>query len=68
MRSLTVQTETLSITAAPLASGYVKAKTGDATTDEVYQNWYKSVYLPDAATGGGTDTETGGTTDTEGEV
>ena len=63
-----VQTETLSITAAPLASGYVKAKTGDATTDEVYQNWYKSVYLPDAATGGtsGSGTETGGT-DMEGE-
>ncbi len=60
------QTETLSITAAPLASGYVKAKTGDSTTDEVYQNWYKSVYLPDAA-GGNTDTETGGTVDTEGE-
>ena len=64
-----VQTETLSITAAPLASGYVKAKTGDSTTDEVYQNWYKSVYLPDAASGGtsGGDTENGGTTDTEGE-
>ena len=59
-----VQTETLSITAAPLASGYVKAKTGDATTDEVYQNWYKSVYLPDTATGGGADTESGGTVDT----
>ncbi len=44
-----VQTETLSITASPLASGYVKAKTGDDTTDEVYQNWYKSVYLPDSA-------------------
>ena len=64
-----VQTETLSITAAPLASGYVKAKTGDGTTDEVYQNWYKSVYLPDAASGGtsGGGTENGGTTDTEGE-
>ena len=64
-----VQTETLSITAAPLASGYVKAKTGDSTTEEVYQNWYKSVYLPDAASGGtsGGDTENGGTTDTEGE-
>lgn len=62
-----VQTETLSITAAPLASGYVKAKTGDSTTDEVYQNWYKSVYLPDAAAGSGTDTESGGNINTEGE-
>ena len=40
-----VQTETLSITATPLENGYVKAKTGDDTADEVYQNWYKSVYL-----------------------
>ena len=46
----------------------MKAKTGDSTTDEVYQDWYKSVYLPDAAAGGGSeDTETGGTVDTEGE-
>ena len=53
----------------------MKAKTGDSTTEEVYQNWYKSVYLPDEAAGGtsGSDTENGGTpenggiTDTEGE-
>lgn len=43
-----VQTETLALTATPLASGYVKAKTGDNTTDTVYQNWYKQVYLPTA--------------------
>lgn len=41
-----VQTETLALTAAPLANGYVKAKTGDDTTDIVYQDWYKAVYLP----------------------
>ena len=41
-----VQTETLSIKATPMASGIVKAKTGDDTTDSVYQNWYQSVYLP----------------------
>ena len=29
-----VQTETLALTAAPLANGYVKARTGDSTTDE----------------------------------
>lgn len=45
-----VQTETLSLTATPLANGYVKAKTGDDTTDTVYADWYKSVYLPSAAT------------------
>ena len=41
-----VQTETLSIKATPMASGIVKAKTGDDTADAVYQNWYQSVYLP----------------------
>lgn len=41
-----VQTETLALTATPLASGYVKAKTGDDTTDTVYQNWYSAVYMP----------------------
>ena len=45
-----VKTETLSIKATPLANGYVKAKTGDDTTDAVYQNWYSAVYLP--ASGG----------------
>ncbi len=47
-----VKTETLSIKATPLANGYVKAKTGDDTTDAVYQNWYSAVYLP-----GGEDPE-----------
>ena len=41
-----VKTETLSITATPLANGYVKAKTGDSTTDTIYTDWYKSVYMP----------------------
>lgn len=45
-----VQTETLALTATPLASGYVKAKTGDDTMDAVYQDWYKAVYLPAAET------------------
>lgn len=44
-----VQTETLSIKATPLASGYVKAKTGDDTTEKTYADWYKAVYLPAAA-------------------
>ena len=67
-----VQTETLSITAAPLANGYVKARTGDSTTDTVYTGWYTAVYLPevtDPDTSGtqqsnqqGTDDETGGET------
>lgn len=41
-----VQTETLTIKARPLPSGYVKAKTGDSTTDTVYSDWYKAVYMP----------------------
>lgn len=41
-----VKTETLALKATPMASGYVKAKTGDSTTDEVYQKWYEAVYLP----------------------
>lgn len=43
-----VQTETITIKARPLASGYVKAKTGDNTKATVFNNWYKNVYLPDA--------------------
>lgn len=44
-----VQTETLSITASPLASGYVKAKTGDETDEETYNSWYTNVYMPAAS-------------------
>ena len=43
-----VQTEILTVKARPMADGYVKAKTGDSTIDTVYNNWYKSVYLPTA--------------------
>ncbi len=43
-----VQTEMLTLKATPMANGYVKAKTGDDTTDTVYQDWYKSVYMPNA--------------------
>ena len=50
-----VQTETLAITAAPLANGYVKARTGDSTTDTVYTGWYTSVNMPTV-----TDPETSG--------
>lgn len=44
-----VQTETLTIKARPLSSGYVKAKTGDETTVAVYTDWYKAVYMPGAS-------------------
>ena len=43
-----VQTETLTIKARPMADGRVKAKTGDSTTQSVYEGWYGSVYEPSA--------------------
>lgn len=44
-----VQTETLTIKAMPLSSGLVKAKTGNTTDATVYNDWYKSVYMPTIA-------------------
>lgn len=41
-----VQTETLTIKATPLATGVVKAKTGDTTDATTYANWYQVVYVP----------------------
>ncbi len=49
-----VQTETLKISATPLANGRVKAKTGDSTSDTVYNTWFDKVY-----TGETTQTESG---------
>ena len=43
-----VKTDTLNLQATPLANGYVKAKTGTTTTDEVYNKWYEAVYEPQA--------------------
>ena len=44
-----VQTETLTIKATPLSSGMVKAKTGDETDEDTYNNWYTKVYVPGAS-------------------
>lgn len=41
-----VQSETLTIKARPLSTGYVKGKTSDTTTESVYNDWYKTVYQP----------------------
>ena len=41
-----VKTETLSLTATALVNGLVKAKTCEATQDAQYENWFKSVYMP----------------------
>lgn len=40
------QTATLSITAAPMADGIVKAYTTKDTPEAVYNNWFKNVWLP----------------------
>ena len=42
-------TETLTISAAALPNGYVKAKTGDETTSTVVSVWYDEVYTPATA-------------------
>lgn len=39
-------TEKITITAAPLSDGMVKARTQDETPAETYNNWYKTVYMP----------------------
>lgn len=39
-------TDTLNLTASPLANGYVKAKTTADTTATVYENWFKQVWQP----------------------
>ncbi|KAF1268410.1 major tail protein [Streptococcus agalactiae] len=44
--SISPGTEKLTLTADPREDGLVKSRTGDATQDTSYQNWYKSVYLP----------------------
>lgn len=42
------QTSSLTITAAPLADGGVKAKTTADTPDTIYGSWYTSVWRPGA--------------------
>ena len=45
----TPTTDTLSLTASPLAIGNIKAKTTADTPDEIKKNWFKSVWQPGAA-------------------
>ncbi len=40
-------TEKLSLTADPREDGLVKSRTGDTTSEESYNNWYKQVYISD---------------------
>lgn len=41
-------TETLKISAVALANGYVKARSGGETPEEVLNAWYEKVYVPGA--------------------
>ena len=42
-----VKTEKLTIKSTPLPNGIVKAKTGNNTSDSVYNSWFSRVYMPD---------------------
>ena len=42
----TPNTDTLTLTASPLTSGLVKAKTTASTPDETYNGWYTRVWQP----------------------
>lgn len=42
-------TETLTISATPMADGWIKAKTGDEADKSTYDGWYKTVYEHTAA-------------------
>ena len=50
-----VKTDTLTLQTTPLANGYVKAKTGTNTSDDVYNKWYEKVYEPQAEAASVTD-------------
>ena len=40
-------TETLSLKADAREDGLIKSRTGSDTVDKTYQDWYKSVYVPE---------------------
>ena len=48
--SKSVKTEKLSLKASALPNGLVKSKTCESTDETTYNNWYKAVYMPTAAT------------------
>lgn len=46
-------TESMNLTASPLANGNVKARTTHSTSEAKYNSWYQSVWQPSAAAGAG---------------
>lgn len=55
-----VQTETLNLKASPMPDGVVKTRTGDETSEAIYNGWYASVYQIDMSTDTQGDTPAGG--------
>lgn len=50
-KTKTPQTDSMSLTAAPLADGLTRARTQENTTDAVFNGWYNAVWRPTAAAG-----------------
>lgn len=48
-KTKTPQTDTMNLTSVPRADGLTRARTQDNTTDAVFNNWYKSVWVPTIA-------------------
>lgn len=44
--SIEPQTETLELSADPRTDGLIKARTTETTSESVYADWFKSVYVP----------------------
>lgn len=50
-KTKTPQTDTMSLTAVPMADGLTRARTQENTQATVFNEWYKSVWRPNTATG-----------------
>lgn len=51
--SIEPTTETLTVSATPLANGDIKVKTGNETDPTAYNAWYNAVYIPTTEEGAG---------------
>ncbi len=50
-KTKTPQTDSMSLTAVPMADGLTRARTQENTTAAVFNDWYKAVWRPTAPTG-----------------
>ena len=48
--TITPQTDTLTLNATPLPNYLVKTRTTESTPEATYNNWYKSVFMPEERT------------------